>query len=450
MSEKFDLVVIGTGAAGSTAASRCQAAGWKVAIVDSRPFGGTCALRGCDPKRVLVGAADLHDWAQRMRTREISSESLSINWPALMQFKRTFTDPVPANREAGLSKAGIQTFHGRARFVDRSTIQIGANVISAGHVVISSGSMPAPLGIPGEEYLMSSEQFLDLDRLPARILFVGGGYISFEFAHLAAEAGAQVTILHRGPRPLEHFDPDLVDELVALDRESGIDIVLNSTVRTVERKGDRYVVTSSGNGAEQRFEADMAVHGAGRVPEIDDLDLATAGIERDGKGIIVNEYLQSPSNPSVYAAGDAASTAGMPLTPVASMEGNVVASNLLDGNHRRADYAGIPTVVFTSPPLASVGMLERQARERGLKYRANHQETTNWYSSKRTAIRRSGFKVLIEEETGRILGAHLLGPNAEEVINIFGLAIRTGLHASDLQQMVYSYPTIASDIPYML
>jgi glutathione reductase (NADPH) len=450
MSEKFDLVVIGTGAAGSTAASRCQAAGWKVAIVDSRPFGGTCALRGCDPKRVLVGAADLHDWAQRMRTREISSESLSINWPALMQFKRTFTDPVPANREASFSKAGIQTFHGRARFIDRNTVQVGTDVISAKHIVVASGAMPAPLRIPGEEYLMSSEQFLDLDRLPDRILFVGGGYISFEFAHLAAEAGAQVTILHRGPWPLEHFDPDLVDELVALDRESSIDILLNSTVRTVERKGDRYVVTSSGSSAGRRFEADMVIHGAGRVPEIDDLDLTAAGIERDGKGILVNEYLQCPANPSVYAAGDAASTAGMPLTPVAGMEGDVVASNLLDGNHRKADYAGIPTVVFTSPPLASVGMLERQARERGLKYRVNHQNTTNWYSSKRTGIRRSGFKVLIEEETERILGAHLLGSNAEEVINIFGLAIRTGLRAEHLRQMVYSYPTSASDIPYML
>ncbi len=450
MSENFDLVVIGTGAAGSTAAFKCQAAGWKVAIIDSRPFGGTCALRGCDPKRVLVGASDLREWAQRMKAREITSQSLPINWPALMQFKRTFTGPVPSNREARFSKAGIRTFHGRARFLDRRTVRIGTDVISARHIVVASGAIPAPLGIPGEEYLTSSEQFLELDHLPARILFVGGGYISLEFAHLAAEAGAKVRILHRGPRPLEQFDPDLVDELVALNHELGIDILLNSTVRTIERKGDRYVVTAFGNGGEQRFEAEMAVHGAGRVPEIDDLDLATAGIERDRKGIIVNEYLQSPTNPSVYAAGDAASTAGMPLTPVAGMEGDVVASNLLEGNHRKADYAGIPTVVFTSPPLASVGMLEQHARERGLKYRVNHQNTANWYSSKRTGIRRSGFKVLIEEETGLILGAHLLGPNAEEVINIFGLAIRSGLRAAQLREMVYGYPTSASDIPYML
>lgn len=450
MHENFDLVVIGTGAAGSTAAFKCRAAAWKVAIVDSKPFGGTCALRGCDPKRVLVGAADLRDWAQRMKAREISSESLTINWPALMQFKRTFTDPVPANREASFSKAGIHTLHGRARFIDRNTVQVGTDVISARRIVVASGAIPAPLQIPGEEYLTHSDEFLDLDHLPAYIVFVGGGYISFEFAHLAAEAGAKVSILHRGPRPLEHFDPDLVDELVALNRAMGIDIVLNSTVSKVEKKGDRYVVNASGHGAEQRFEADMVVHGAGRVPEIDDLDLAAARIERDGKGLFVNEYLQSPSNPSVYAAGDAASTAGMPLTPVAGMEGDVVASNLLDGNHRKADYTGIPTVVFTSPPLASVGMLEQHARERGLKYRVNHQNTTNWYSSKRTGIRQSGFKVLIEEATERILGAHLLGPNAEEVINLFGLAIRSGLGAEHLRTMVYSYPTSGSDIPYML
>lgn len=450
MSENFDLVVIGTGAAGSTAAFKCRAAGWKVAIVDSRPFGGTCALRGCDPKKVLVGAADLRDWAQRMRAREISPESLTINWAALMQFKRTFTDPVPANREVSFSKAGIHTFQGRARFLDRSTVRIGTDEMSARHFLIASGAIPSPLGIPGEEHLTRSEQFLALDGLPARILFVGGGYISFEFAHLAAEAGAQVRILHRSSRPLAHFDPDLVNELVALDRELGIDIVLNSTVTIVGLQGDRFVVTASGNGEEQRFEADMVVHGAGRVPEIDDLDLAAAGVERDGKGITVNEYLQSSSNPSVYAAGDAASTGGMPLTPVAGLEGDVAASNLLDGNHRKADYAGIPTVVFTSPPLASVGLLEEQARERGLKYRVKHQNTASWYSSKRTGIRRSGFKVLIEEKTERVLGAHLLGPNAEEVINVFGLAIRTGLRAVDLREMVYSYPTSASDIPYML
>ena len=450
MKEQFDLVVIGTGAAGSTVASRCRAAGWNVAIVDSRPFGGTCALRGCDPKRVLVGAADLRDWSQRMASKRISSDPIRVDWPALMQFKRTFTDPVPEDRETSFSTAGIHAFHGRARFLDRNTLQIGADVVNAQKIVIASGAMPAPLRISGEEYLTRSDQFLDLDRLPDRILFVGGGYISFEFAHLAAEAGAQVRILHRGARPLEHFDPDLVNELVSADREVAIDIQLNTMVKLIERADGRFTVTASADEAEQRFVADLVVHGAGRVPEIDDLELATAGVERDRRGVIVNEYLQSTSNPTVYAAGDAASTPGMPLTPVASMEGEVVASNLLEGNHRKPNYAGIPTVVFTNPPLASVGLLEEEASKRGLKYRLNHQNTTKWYSSKRTAITRSGFKVLVEEQSDVILGAHLWGPNSEEVINLFGLAIRLGLRSGDLRQMVYSYPTSSSDIPYMV
>jgi glutathione reductase (NADPH) len=450
MQQTFDLMVIGTGAAGATVAFKCRSAGWNVAIIDSRPFGGTCALRGCDPKKVLVGVAELRDWSCRMSGKGISLNGTEIDWPALIRFKRSFTDPVPDNRENSFSKAGIISFHGRARFVDRNRLQIGDDILTARHVVIATGAMPARLDIPGEQYLTTSEQFMELEQLPPHILFVGGGYISFEFAHVAAQTGARVQIFHRGARPLQGFDPDLVDELVSASHNSGIDIQLNTAIKAIEKSGNHFIVTTVKNGDEKRFEADMAVHGAGRVPEIDDLDLATAGIERDQKGIVVNEYLQSPSNPLVYAAGDAASTAGMPLTPVASMEGDVVARNLLDGNQQKPNYLGIPTVVFTMPPLASVGLLERDAIKSGLKFRVNHQNTSSWYSSRRIGITRSAFKVLIEEDSERILGAHLFGPNAEEIINLFALAIRSGLRATDLRHMVYAYPTNSSDIPYML
>ena len=450
MKQNFDLVVIGTGTAGSAAAFKCRSAGWHVGIIDSRPFGGTCALRGCDPKKVLVGAAELHEGERRMSGKGIFSGGTELNWPALIHFKREFTDPVPENREKGFRKAGISSFHGRAQFLDPNTLQVGDDTLAARYIVIAAGAMPAHLGIPGEHYLTTSEQFLELERMPAHMLFIGGGYISFEFAHVAVQARAQVRILHRGARPLQGFDPDLVGQLVSMSAESGIDVRLNTVVKAIEKRGDHFIVTAFASGKEQRFEADLVVHGAGRVPEIDDLDLAKAGIERDKKGIVVNEYLQSFSNPSVYAAGDAASTAGMPLTPVASMEGGVVAANLLDGNQQKPNYSGIPTVVFTTPPLASVGLLEQDALRKGLKFRVNHQDTTLWYSSRRLGIKASGFKVLIEEESEHVLGAHLLGPNAEEVINLFGLAIRSGLCATDLRQMIYAYPTNSSDLPYML
>jgi glutathione reductase (NADPH) len=179
--------------------------------------------------------------------------------------------------------------------------------------------------------------------------------------------------------------------------------------------------------------------------------LDVAGIEWDPlRGVKVNEYLQSVSNPAVFAAGDAAASAGPPLTPVASYEGKIAADNLLKGNHRTPNYDGIPTVVFTVPPLASVGLQESAARDRGLAFRVNQEDTSGWYSSRRVAERYSGFKTLIDERTGQVLGAHLLGPDAAETINIFALAIRKGLTSADLKDVIYAYPTVASDIPYMI
>jgi len=446
MTRTFDLVAIGTGTAAATVATRCRAAGWQVAIVDSRPFGGTCALRGCDPKKVLVGAADVVDWVRRMRGKGVDGDAVRIRWPELMRFKRSFTDPVPASRERSLTDAGIVPFHGRARFVGPAAVQVDGDVLEARHVVIASGAEPADLGIPGREHVIASDRFLALEDLPSRILFIGGGYISFEFAHVAARAGATATILHRGPRPLAGFDPDLVDRLVERSRQVGIDIRTGCDVEAIERAAPSFRVRVRGGAT---YEADLVVHGAGRVPEIEDLDLVRAGVDREARGVKVNAYLQSVSNPAVYAAGDAAAS-GPPLTPVAAYEGKIVAANLLEGNRLSASYDVVPSVVFTVPPLATVGLQERAARERGLRFRRNHESTAGWYSSRRVGETHAAFKVLVEEGTERILGAHLLGPHADEVINLFALAMRVRLPASGLKEAIFAYPTSGSDVSYML
>ena len=195
----------------------------------------------------------------------------------------------------------------------------------------------------------------------------------------------------------------------------------------------------------------MVVHGAGRVPNIEELDLMASGIEYTPRGIKVNEYLQSVSNPIVYAAGDVTSSGGAPLTPVASYDGNIVSTNILNGNSIKSNYVGLPSVVFTIPPLASVGLSEKDVIEQGLQFRTNHKNTSSWYSSRREGETHSGFKILIEQGSDRILGAHLLGPHAEEVINIFSMAIRLGLTAKDLNNpILYAYPTYSSDVIYML
>jgi len=427
MERRFDLVVVGTGVT-SAVASRCREAGWTVAVVDSRSFGGTCALRGCVPKKILVGAAEAVAAARDMADKGVPAATLTLDRLPLMRFKRSLVDPTPTRTEESWAKMGIEQFHGRARFVGPTTVAVGDDRLTGRRVLIAAGAMPAPLRFPGADRLATSEDFLNLDLVPRRIVFVGGGYIAFEFAHVAARARAEVTIVHRGARPLGGFDPDLVDLLVRRTREVGI---------RVERD------------AERRFEADLAVHAAGRVPEIDDLDLAAAGVTREKSGVTVNDHLQSVSNPAVYAGGDAAAK-GPKLTPKADHDALVLTTNLLDGNKRTVNYDGFASAAFSIPPIASVGLLEADARKAGLKFRTNGQETSGWFHTRRVGETASGFKVLIEEGTGRVLGAHLLGPNAAEVINLFAIAVRLRLRADDLKEVLFAYPSLGSDIRFML
>jgi glutathione reductase (NADPH) len=448
MDHDYDLVVVGTGVT-SAVASRCRAAGWTVAVVDSRPFGGTCALRGCVPKKMLVSAAEAVHAARDMADRGVPARTLTIDWGPLMRFKRSVVDPTPGRTEQAWAKVGVEQFHGRARFVGRTALAVGDDRLVGRRILIAAGAMPAPLGFPGADRLTTSEEFLNLDRLPPRIIFVGGGYIAFEFAHVAARAGVHATILHRGATPLEGFDPDLVGLLVKRTREVGIDVEVNTEVRGIEPADGELVVRGVQGGRDRRFEADLAVHSAGRVPELDDLDLEAAGVQREKRGVAVNGFLQSVSNPAVYAGGDAAAS-GPPLTPKADHDAEVLVTNLLEGNRRTANYAGIASAVFSVPPLASAGLTEAAARTAGLRFRTNWKDSSEWFNTRRVGETTSGFKVLIEEQTDRIIGAHLLGPHADELINVFAVAIRLGIPARDVKQTPFAYPTHGSDIRFML
>jgi glutathione reductase (NADPH) len=448
MTKTYDLVIIGSGTAAQVASARLRAAGWTIAVIDHRPFGGTCALRGCDPKKMLISGAEAIDAASRMRGKGVTGE-LRINWGELMALKRSFTDPIPMKHEQGYAQKGIDTFHGIARFTGRDTLTVADQGLEARFILIASGARPVPLGIPGEEHVITSDQFLELDALPQRIVLIGGGYIAAEFSHIAARAGTHVTIFQRAERMLPAFDPELVGWLMDKFHELGIDVRTRATVESVHKTAAGIVVNASVGGQVQSVPADLVVHAAGRRPDLGGLDLAAANVAMDQGRLTLNEFLQSISNPQIYASGDAANR-GPPLTPVSSHDGKIVAANLLEGNRHVPNYQGVPSVAFTIPPIAAVGFSEAAAHAQGFKFRVKSGRTSDWYTARRLNERVYGFKTLIEEGTERILGAHLVGPHVEDDINLFGLAIRHELSANDLKATIFSYPTGASDIGYML
>jgi glutathione reductase (NADPH) len=444
----YDLVVIGSGTAAQVASARVRKAGRTVVVVDHRPFGGTCALRGCDPKKMLMSGAEAIDAAHRMQGRGVAGE-LRISWPELIAFKRTFTDPVPKKQEAHYAARGIDAFHGLARFTGPDAVSIAGQELKARHILIATGARPVPRRLPGAEHIITSDRFLELESLPQWIVLIGGGYIAAEFSHVAARAGAHVTVLQRADHMLPHFDPDLVGWLMVKFAELGVDVRTQATVERIEQTANGFLVHADGAGGKQAVAADLVVHAAGREPDLEGLDLAAGHVALSKGRLELNEFLQSVSNPLVYAAGDAASV-GPPLTPVSGHDGKIVATNILEGNHQKPDYRGVPSVAFTVPPIASVGLSESQAQAQGLKFKVKSENTPNWYTARRLAERVYGYKTLVDEGTGQILGAHIVGPHADEVINLFALAIRHDLTARDLQTTMFAYPTGASDIGYML
>jgi glutathione reductase (NADPH) len=449
MSRHYDLVVVGSGAAASGVASRVRRAGRSVALVDFRPFGGTCALRGCDPKKVLVAGAEAVRAARRLDRRGVCGRA-AVDWPDLMAFKRTFTDPVPAERAQRYRHERIDAFHGTARFKDDRTLAVGDLELEADHIVLAAGAEPVPLDIPGQHYAITHEEFLSLEALPERVVFIGGGYIAAEFSNIAALAGARVTVLQRGGRMLTAFDPDLVGWLMESFREMGIAVRTGVEVEAIEQREGGLTVRCRCDGSPASIDADLIVHAAGRRPALGALDLETGQVAVDDHGRLrLNEWLQSVSNPAVYAAGDAAQR-GPPLTPVAARDAEIVAANLLEGNSHRAEYHAVPSVAFTIPPIAAVGLGEAAARQASRSVRVHCRRASDWYSARRLAEPAYGFKLLIDEESRRILGAHLVGPGAEDTINLFALAIREDLTTDALQKAFFAYPTAASDISYML
>ncbi len=447
--QKFDIFIIGTGVAGTIVANKCAEAGLKTGIVDNRNYGGTCGLHGCIPKKILVGATAAIASAKNLEGKGIDKIP-SVKWKELIDFKNSFTNPIPGNKEASFKKNGISAYHGEPKFVAENQLKIGDNIIVADKIVVATGATPHELTIAGAQHALMSDDFLEMKELPQSILFIGGGYIAFEFAHIAARCGAKVTIMDMGSTSLPHFDKDIVPHLVAATKELGIELVMNTKVAEVKKNGDSFVVVGENDGNKKEFRSDAVFNTSGRVPAIYNLDLDKGNVRYSDKGIEVNSFMQSTTNPSVYAAGDNTDTDGLPLTPFATMEGHIVAANVLNESKKKPDYGVRPTVVYTLPALAMVGMTEEYAKEQKLDITVNYASVPHWYAAKHLGEETYAYKVIIDNKSNFVLGAHIVGPNAEETINVFAVAMQAKMKALELKTIPFVFPSASSDIAKML
>lgn len=371
------------------------------------------------------------------------NQTPQINWPQLMKFKQTFTDPVSDNSRAGLVSAGIEVFDGHASFVDEHTLSVGEQTITADRFVIATGQRPGRLNVPGDEYLLTSTDFLSLPTMPAKIAFIGGGYIAFELAAIAAVAGAEVHIIHHNERPLKQFAQAAVAELMNQLEAKGVQFDLNVETQSIKREADQTVIQAPN----YELTVDQAFVTSGRVANADTLNLAAIGVEADRHGIVVNDHLQT-AQPNIYAMGDVVAKRIPKLTPVSGFEAAYLSQELVESG-AAIHYPEIPTVVFGMPRLAQVGISWQTAQEQSDKYRSQVSDMTNWFTYKHLNEPLAKAWMVVDKQTDQIVGATVISNEAETLVNYLTQIINTGQTMKQVKEQVFLYPTEASDLEYL-
>ncbi|CAH8286879.1 glutathione reductase (NADPH) [Mariniflexile fucanivorans] len=444
----YDVFVIGTGIAGQTAAEICVNNKMTVAIADNRAFGGTCALRGCDPKKILLQFTDLVHKSQLLMKHGISKPP-KIKWKDVQKFKSSFTDSVPLSTEKKLADLGIDYYHQSPVFQNENQVLIEGKLISADTFVIATGMIPRELKFEGSEYLEISDDILNLKKLPKKVTFIGSGYVGMEFACMLATMGCKVTMIEQGVKPLSQFDDFLVQKLVAHLETIGITFIFNAEVVSIEKLKKNVKVHYKLQGKDQLLKSRKVYNTAGRVPSIEMLNLPKADIKSDKSGVLVNDFLQSTSNPNIFACGDVSSKS-LPLTPLSGLQGYIVGNNIVKANSKKFDVPCVPSTVFTNPKLSTVGYSEEEAQKRFKNVKIYKGDGSGWYNAKKENNPVYAYKILVNERTNVIVGAHLLSSQANETINIFSMAIQQKMTVLEFKKQMFTYPSYSSDLKSML
>ena len=446
MSFDYDLFVIGAGSGGVRASRIAASHGARVAVAEEFRMGGTCVIRGCVPKKLLVyGSHFAEDLADAKRFGW-NTDGATFDWPTLRDNVAAEVDRLEGLYGQTLGNAMVEVIQQRAVIAGPNLVRLADGTeVSAANILIATGAWPSIPAIPGAEYGITSNEVFHLDQLPKRAVIAGAGYIANEFAGIFNELGVEVTLVTRGDKMLRSYDQEIVDRLVDITREKGIDLRFNFPFKSITKQADGSLAVDGGD--QGIIETDLVLFAIGRIPKTADMGLETVGVALDKVGaVIVDEYNRTNVE-GIYAVGDV--TNRVQLTPVAIREGHAFADTVFGNNPRIIDYATIPTAVFSNPPIAGVGLTEEQARASlsDVKvYKSDFRAMKNVLAGRNE---RALYKMVVDGTTDKVVGLHLIGPDSGEILQAAAIAVKAGLTKQAFDDTMALHPSMAEELVLM-
>ena len=448
MTRHFDLLTIGAGSGGVAVSNRAASYGAKCALIEAGRIGGTCVNVGCVPKKVMWNGASLAHAIEDAADYGFSIASHTFDWPTLKRQRDQHVLDLNGHYERNLTKNGVEIVRGNARFVGPKTVKVGTDTLSAEHVVIAVGGRPIVPEVPGAGFGVTSDGFFEMEKQPKRVAIVGAGYVAVEFACLLRALGSDVTLILRHDNFLRHFDALLRDALMEAMRADGVQFLTQTQVVRVEKESGSLRVHCAGGNAVEGFDA--LIWAIGRHSNADRLDLRATGVALSETGDIPTDPYQATNAPGIYAIGDI--TGHSELTPVAIAAGRRLADRVFGGMHdRKLDYENIPTVVFSHPPIGTVGLSEEAAmRKFGAAavqvYQTSFTPMLHAFTKRKA---KCSMKLVVAGPDQKIVGCHIIGPGADEMLQGFAVAVRMGATKRDFDDTVAIHPTVAEELVTM-
>lgn len=440
----YDLFVIGAGSGGVRAARIAAGHGARVAIAEEYRVGGTCVIRGCVPKKLLVyGAHFAEDLVDASRFGWTVKDR-SFDWPTLRDNVLAEVDRLNGLYGNTLASHRVEVLNGHARFVDAHTLDVDGRTVTAERILIATGARPAIPDVPGAELGITSNEIFHLDALPKSMIIAGGGYIANEFAGIFHEFGTHVTLINRSDSILREWDPALRDRLLTISMAKGLNFKFNCLLKSIE-KTETGVRVNFQDGTSQ--EADQLLWAVGRVPNVEGLDLDKAGVDIGPLSAIIVDEHSTTNVPHIFAVGDV--TNRVQLTPIAIREGHAFADSQFGGKPWTVDYRAIPSAVFSNPPLGSVGLTEAQARDA---YGTVKVFTSDFRPMRNVLAGRNEralYKLVVDSASDVVLGAHMIGPDAPEILQAVAIAIKAGLTKAQFDDTIALHPTMSEELVLM-